>query len=109
MAILSYGYNHLPTTDTRLNDLHIFGSSSKGNSIYFKDGRFLIDLGFPYKKYIEYDRNFFLKVDFIFLGGSLSPTASSVADLTAEPILLREGSVPRAELERVWGGSFRVK
>lgn len=67
MAILSYGYNHLPTTDTRLNDLHIFGSSSKGNSIYFKDGRFLIDLGFPYKKYIEYDRNFFLKVDFIFL------------------------------------------
>lgn len=49
------------------------------------------------------------KVDFIFLGGSLSPTASSVADLTAEPILLREGSVPRAELERVWGGPFRVK
>lgn len=49
------------------------------------------------------------KVDFIFLGGSLSPTASSVTDLTAEPILLREGSVSRAELERVWGGPFRVK
>lgn len=49
------------------------------------------------------------KVDFIFLGGALSPTASSVADLTGEPILLREGSVPRTELERVWGGPFRVK
>lgn len=49
------------------------------------------------------------KVDFIFLGGTLSPTASSVTDLTGEPLLLREGSVPRTELERVWGGPFRVK
>ncbi len=49
------------------------------------------------------------KVDFIFLGGTLSPTASSVADLTESPLLLREGSVPRAELERVWGGVFRIK
>lgn len=49
------------------------------------------------------------KVDFIFLGGTLSPMASSVADLTKDPLLLREGSVPRAELERVWGGPFQVK
>lgn len=49
------------------------------------------------------------KVDFIFLGGTLSPTASSVADVTAGPLLLREGSIPRAELERVWGGPFQVK
>ncbi len=49
------------------------------------------------------------KADYIFLGGTLSPTASSVADLTQEPLLLREGGVPRAELERVWGGPFRVK
>lgn len=49
------------------------------------------------------------KVDFIFLGGTLSPTASSVVDVTAGPLLLRQGSVPRAELESVWGGVFQTK
>jgi len=49
------------------------------------------------------------KVDFIFLGGTLSPTASSVVDLTADPLLLREGGIPRAELERELGAALRVK
>lgn len=49
------------------------------------------------------------KADYIFLGGTLSPLASSVADLTAEPVLLREGAVSLAELERVWGAPWRVK
>lgn len=49
------------------------------------------------------------KVDFIFLGGTLSPTASSVVDLTAEPLLLREGGVPRAELEKTLGFRLGVK
>lgn len=49
------------------------------------------------------------KVDFIFLGGTLSPIASSVVDITARPLLLRQGCVPRAELESVWGGVFQTK
>lgn len=47
------------------------------------------------------------KVDFIFLGGTLAPMASSVVDLTAEPVLLREGGVPRAELEKTLGVRLR--
>lgn len=44
------------------------------------------------------------KVDFIFLGGTLSPTASSVVDLTfAEPVLLREGGISRQALEETMG------
>lgn len=49
------------------------------------------------------------KVDFIFLGGTLSPTASSVVDLTAEPLLLREGGVSHAELEHALGAALRIK
>lgn len=43
------------------------------------------------------------KTDFIFLGGTLSPVASSVLDLTAEPKLVREAAVSRAELENTLG------
>lgn len=44
------------------------------------------------------------KVDFIFLGGTLSPTASSVVDLTKKPpVLLREGSLSRHLLEQTLG------
>ena len=39
------------------------------------------------------------KADIILTGGKLSPTASSVLDLTHEPKLLREAALPRAELE----------
>ncbi len=49
------------------------------------------------------------KVDYIFLGGQLSPTASSVVDLTEEPRLLREGGVPRADLEKTLGQTLTVK
>lgn len=49
------------------------------------------------------------KADYIFLDGILNPVASSVVDLTGEPVLLREGDISRAELERVWGGPFYVK
>lgn len=67
-GLLIYNKNHLPIDSSQFEKyMHIFGSSSKGNSIYFKEPRFLIDMGFSYKKYIEYDPNFFLKIDFIFL------------------------------------------
>lgn len=39
------------------------------------------------------------KVDFLVLGGTLSPVASSVVDLTALPRLLREGAISRKDLE----------
>ena len=42
------------------------------------------------------------KVDFILTDGTLSPVASSVIDLTVQPaVLLREGALLRADLERV--------
>lgn len=47
------------------------------------------------------------KADLILTGGTLSPVASSVIDLTREPKLLREAAVPRARLEEVLG--FGVK
>lgn len=44
------------------------------------------------------------KTDFIFLGGTLSPVASSVITLAEEkPRLLREAAVSRARLEQVLG------
>lgn len=68
MANLAYSKFHsLVRQNPRLDDIYVFGSSSKGNSIYFKNERFLIDLGFSYKHYQDYDFNFFLKVDYIFL------------------------------------------
>lgn len=46
------------------------------------------------------------KVDLIFLGGTLSPVASSVITLAEEkPRLLREAAVSRAELEKVLGST----
>ena len=43
-------------------------------------------------------------VDFIWLGGTLSPTASSVLDVTVTPPrLLREGSILKQDLARVYG------
>lgn len=49
------------------------------------------------------------KADYIFLGGQLSPTASSVVDLTEKTLLLREGGVSRADLEKTLGQPFTVK
>ena len=50
------------------------------------------------------------KVDFIFLGGTLSPVASSVVDLTGpSPVLLREGGVSRMDLERTLGEPMQEK
>lgn len=46
---------------------YFFGSGSSGNSVYLTQLHSLIDLGFPYKKYITFDQNFFLDVDYIFL------------------------------------------
>lgn len=48
-------------------------------------------------------RTFDGKVDFIFLGGTLSPVASSVVDTTQKGRLLREGGISRGDLERVYG------
>ena len=42
------------------------------------------------------------RVDYIWLGGTLSPTASSVLDVTATPArILREGSILKNDLQRV--------
>ena len=41
------------------------------------------------------------KVEYILTDGNLSPLASSVVDLIAEPKLLREGAVYRADLEKI--------
>ena len=50
------------------------------------------------------------KVNYIFLGGTLSPVASSVVDLTApQAVLLREGGIPRAELEKTMGVPLHTK
>ena len=44
------------------------------------------------------------QVDYILLGGTLSPTASSVLDVTGSPArLLREGSLLKQDLQQVWG------
>lgn len=44
------------------------------------------------------------KADYIFLGGTLSPVASSVINLAQHPAhLIREGAVSRARLEQVLG------
>lgn len=67
MANLAYTRFGQLAHDPRQNNLYVFGSSSAGNSIYFKDARILIDLGFSYKRYQEYDPNFFLDVDYIML------------------------------------------
>lgn len=47
--------------------IHIFGSGSEGNSVYLKPYKTLIDLGLPFKRYIEYDPLFFHDVDYIML------------------------------------------
>ena len=54
-------------TDGRKTAIHIFGSSSKGNSVYFTKVRTLIDLGLPMKRYQAIDENFFFNVDFVIL------------------------------------------
>lgn len=58
--------------------VHIFGSSSKGNSVYIKPYRLLIDLAMPKKAYLEYDKDFFNHVDSIILthdhGDHLNPS-----------------------------------
>ena len=46
------------------------------------------------------------EVDFIFKGGTLSPLASSVVDLTRAPRLLRQGVLSKTDLERVMECSF---
>lgn len=67
MSNLIYNRNKIRITKSYDNQIQIFGSSSSGNSIYFKKPRLLIDLGFPYKRYFEYDPNLFLKIDYIML------------------------------------------
>lgn len=47
--------------------VHVFGSGSEGNSVYLKPYHTLIDLGLPYKNYLEYDPYFFLDVDYIII------------------------------------------
>lgn len=58
--------------------IHIFGSGSEGNSVYFKPYKTLIDLGLPFVRYNEYSPTFFLDVDYLILthhhGDHLNPS-----------------------------------
>lgn len=58
--------------------VHIFGSNSEGNSVYLKPYHTLVDLGFAYKVYQEYNPHFFLDVDYIVIthhhGDHLNPS-----------------------------------
>lgn len=47
--------------------VHIFGTSSKGNSVYLSKLHTLIDLGLPYSHYTKVNPNFFLDVDYLIL------------------------------------------
>ena len=49
------------------------------------------------------------QVDYILLAGTLCPVASSVVDLTAQPLLLREGTISRSEIEQTIGRPLRFK
>lgn len=63
-----YTFNRFKTRVYPRNlPVHIFGSSSRGNSVYLERLRTLIDLGFPYKRYAELDQNFFIDVDYVLL------------------------------------------
>lgn len=57
--------------------IHIFGTSSSGNSVYLTLVNLLIDLGLPYKRYHDYDPNFFSQVKYVILthehGDHLNP------------------------------------
>lgn len=57
--------------------VHIFGTSSAGNSVYLSGINTLIDLGLPYNRYKQVSPDFFLEVDFIILthihGDHLNP------------------------------------
>lgn len=58
--------------------VHIFGSGSEGNSVYLKPYKMLIDVGLPYKAYMDYDPHFFLDVDYVVVthhhGDHLNPS-----------------------------------
>lgn len=45
--------------------LYMFGSSSSGNSTFLSNLHIIIDLGFSYKHYTDYDVDFFLNVDYV--------------------------------------------
>lgn len=44
-----------------------FGSGSTGNSVYLKDSHLLIDLGFPFSRYVDMVPNFWYDVRYILL------------------------------------------
>lgn len=68
--------------------VHIFGTSSAGNSVYLSGINTLIDLGLPYNRYKNVSPDFFLEVDYIILthihGDHLNP-ATLKHILTAYP------------------------
>lgn len=66
-SLLVYDRYNATVKDNRAKKVHIFGSSSKGNSVYFTEIRTLIDLGLPMKRYNLIDPNFFFNVDYIIL------------------------------------------
>lgn len=59
----------IPAEQSPLQPLpfYFFGSGSSGNSVYLNRLHTLIDLGFSYKKYSDFNPNFFLDVDYVIL------------------------------------------
>lgn len=57
--------------------VHLFGSSSSGNSVYLELINLLIDLGLPFKRYHDFNPNFFNNVKYVILthehGDHLNP------------------------------------
>lgn len=64
---LIYNKTGIRTIDKRADNIEIIGSSSSGNSVFFKKYRTLIDLGLPMKRFKIIRDNFFDDVDYLIL------------------------------------------
>lgn len=62
-----YNKNHQRLNYSSDLPFYFFGSSSSGNSVYLKQSKCLIDLGFGYNKYLEISPYFFYDVEYILL------------------------------------------
>ena len=60
----AFNKNAKPIFDCEL-PVHIFGTGSEGNSVFFKNWNTLIDIGLPYNRYDAFDEDFFQYVDYV--------------------------------------------
>lgn len=62
-----YNRNHQRQPVPDHPSFYFFGSGSSGNAVYLKHAQLLIDLGFPFKKYVADDPTFFYQVHYLLL------------------------------------------